>query len=95
MVAARDAGDGALLGQIVELHHLGAAVRFAGAEPHRAENAGDVRRVVLLEPRFRQRVAVDEPLQRMHAADVGLGFFEAAERATDSFTDVDLFAVDA
>ena len=50
--------------RIVELHHLGAAVRLAGAEAHRAEDAGDVRRVVLLEPIFRQHALVHQPLQR-------------------------------
>ncbi len=84
-----------LLGQVVELHHLGAPVRFARAEADRPENAGDIRRVVLRQPRLRQHVPVDQPLERVHADDVGLGLFEAAEEAADRFADVGLPAAHA
>ena len=94
-VVAILAADGALLAQKVELHHLGAAVRLAGSEPDGAEDAGDVRRVVLLQPVLRQRAVIDQPLQAEHADDVGLRFFESGVDRADRFADVDLLAVRA
>src|SRR5438552_9176769 len=47
--------DCAALGEVVELHHFRAAMRFCGSESNGPEDACDIRRVVLLEPFLRQR----------------------------------------
>ena len=70
-------------------------MRFARPEPDGAENAGDVRRVVLLQPVLRQHALVNQPLERQHPDDVRLGFFEPRVQAADRLSDVHLAAVSA
>ena len=64
-------------------------MRLRRAEAHGAEDAADVRRVVLLQALLRQRAVIDEPLQAEHAGDVGLRFLEAGVGRADGLADVD------
>ncbi len=54
--------DGAALGEIVELHHLGLAVGLGGAEANGTKNSSDVGCIVFLEFFFRERIVIDKPL---------------------------------
>ena len=75
-----------LLGEIIELHHLPTAVRLRHAETDRAENSGNVGRVVIVGPRSRQRSAVHQPLQGKHAYDIGLCFLERGLQWSNRFS---------
>src|SRR5947209_9687517 len=66
------ARDGALLRQIVELHHLRPRMRFSSAEPHRAKYSRHIRCVVLRPLLLRQRTVFDQPAEPVHADHVCL-----------------------
>ena len=63
---------------------------FTGTETQRAENAGDVRSVILFQAIAWQDSAIDQPLQPEHSDDVGLSLLQSRIQRPDGFPDIQL-----